>query len=153
MKYLKNEEASKDAVQYVFSKAIVEVDKYHIEHFKSWLYTIARNHCFMQLRNKNHPLPEDAIEKQGQALQEESYPDTLQRINEKEQLLNLLEEALHLLPPNQGECVSLFYLKNMSYRQVSEATGFDLLKVKSYIQNGKRNMRLIIEKKIRENAS
>jgi DNA-directed RNA polymerase specialized sigma24 family protein len=57
------------------------------------------------------------------------------------------------LPPNQRECVSLFYLNDRSYRQVSEATGFDLMKVKSYIQNGKRNMRLIIEKKIRENAS
>jgi RNA polymerase sigma-70 factor (ECF subfamily) len=153
MKYLKHEEEAKDAVQQVFSKAIVEVDKYPVQHFKSWLYTIARNHCFMQLRNKNYPLPEEAIDKNGKGIEPEQINETLQKIQEKEKLLILMEEALEHLQPNQRECVSLFYLQDMSYRQIEAATGHSLLKVKSFIQNGKRNIKLIIEKRLKENAS
>lgn len=153
MKYLKHEEEAKDAVQQVFSKTIVEVDKYPVEHFKSWLYTIARNHCFMQLRNKMHPLPEEAIEKSGKSLHAELFDETLGRIREKEKLLVLLEEALQDLQTNQRDCLSLFYLEKLSYRQISEKTGLSLLQIKSFIQNGKRNMRLMIEKKMKENAS
>ncbi|HQR02228.1 MAG TPA: sigma-70 family RNA polymerase sigma factor, partial [Ferruginibacter sp.] len=48
MKYLKNEEEAKDAVQQVFLKAIHELHKYKVEYFKSWIYMIAKNHCLMQ---------------------------------------------------------------------------------------------------------
>jgi RNA polymerase sigma factor (sigma-70 family) len=153
MKYLKLEEEAKDTVQQVFSKAIVEVDKYPVEHFKSWLYTIARNYCFMQLRNKMHPLPEDAIEKNGNVLHQELFEETLGRIKEKEKILEYLEDALQHLQTNQRECLSLFYLEKLSYRQIGEKTGLSLLQIKSYIQNGKRNMRLMIEKKMKEDAS
>ena len=153
MKYLKHEEEAKDAVQQVFSKAILEVDKYQIDHFKSWIYTVARNHCFMQLRHKIHALPEEAIENNNNLLFSENNTDTLTRIKEKEQLLSLLEDALQWLQPNQKECVSLFYLEQKSYRQICDATGFSILQVKSFIQNGKRNIRLVIEKKLKENAS
>jgi len=153
MKYLKHEEEARDAVQQVFSKTIVEIDKYHVEHFKSWLYTIARNHCFMQLRNKMYPLPEDAIEKEGNSMQQEIFDETLGRIKEKEKLLEYLEDAMQHLQTNQRECLSLFYLEKLSYRQIGEKTSLSLLQIKSFIQNGKRNMRLMIEKKMKENAS
>ncbi len=153
MKYLKHEEEARDAVQQVFSKTIVEIDKYPVEHFKSWIYTITRNYCFMQLRHKMHPLPEEAIEKNGHELQDEFSGDTLARIREKEKLLEYLEDSLGHLQPNQRECLSLFYLKKLSYRQIGEKTGLSLLQIKSFIQNGKRNMRLMIEKKMKENAS
>jgi len=153
MKYLKHEEEAKDAVQQVFSKTIVEIDKYPVEHFKSWIYTIARNYCFMQLRNKMHPLPEDAIETNGNSLHQEVFEETLGRIKEKEKLLEYLEDALQHLQNNQRECLSLFYLEKLSYRQIGDKTGLTLLQIKSFIQNGKRNMRLMIEKKMKEHAS
>src|SRR3954453_2659033 len=52
MKYLKNEEEAKDAVQQIFLKVITELKKYKVEYFKSWLYMVARNYCLMQLRDK-----------------------------------------------------------------------------------------------------
>jgi RNA polymerase sigma factor (sigma-70 family) len=121
--------------------------------FLAWLYTIARNYCFMQLRNKMHPLPEDAIEKNGNVLHQELFEETLGRIKEKEKILEYLEDALQHLQTNQRECLSLFYLEKLSYRQIGEKTGLSLLQIKSYIQNGKRNMRLMIEKKMKEDAS
>lgn len=149
-KYLKNQEEAKDAVQQVFSKVIQEVEKYPVPHFKSWLYTITRNHCFMLLRKKQVVLPEEYLEHQPLA-GPESWQENLQQIVEKERLLVLLEEALSNLTPNQQECVSLFYLQKLSYQQISAKTGFELLQVKSHIQNGKRNMRIFIEKKLKEN--
>jgi RNA polymerase sigma factor (sigma-70 family) len=153
IKYLKNEEAARDAVQQIFTKVITELDKYPVTHFKSWLYTIARNYCFMQLRHKTYNLPESSIDADGNHYKEEFYFDTLQRINEKEQLLKLLEDSLHELQPNQRECISLFYLDNMSYQRISERTGYSLLQIKSYIQNGKRNIKQMIEKRIQRNES
>ena len=137
-------------MQQVFSKVIQEVEKYPVPHFKSWLYTITRNHCFMLLRKKQVVLPEAYLEHQPLA-GPESWQENLQQIVEKERLLVLLEEALSNLTPNQQECVSLFYLQKLSYQQISAKTGFELLQVKSHIQNGKRNMRIFIEKKLKEN--
>jgi RNA polymerase sigma factor (sigma-70 family) len=153
LKYLKHEEEARDAVQQVFSKAIVELEKYPVTHFKSWIYTITRNYCFMQLRNKVYALPEDAIEQNNHLRSEETFHESLARIEEKEKLLNLLEDSLVHLQPNQRECVSLFYLEKLSYRQISEKTGLNFLQIKSFIQNGKRNIRLMIEKKLKENAT
>lgn len=150
IKYLKNQEEAKDAVQQVFSKVIQEVEKYPIPHFKSWLYTITRNHCFMLLRKKQVVVPETNLEPHTLE-RREFWQENLQQIVEKERLLELLEEALNNLTPNQKECVTLFYLQKLSYQQISAKTGFELLQVKSHIQNGKRNMRIFIEKKLKEN--
>jgi RNA polymerase sigma factor (sigma-70 family) len=153
MKYLKQEEAAKDAVQQIFSKVITEVDKYPIAHFKSWLYTIAKNHCFMQLRNKNHVLPETYLETKTDYIAEEWPFEPIEQIKEKEKMLALMELCLEKLHPNQKECLSLFYLHHYSYQKICQITGFTTMQVKSFIQNGKRNMRIMIEKSLKENES
>jgi RNA polymerase sigma-70 factor (ECF subfamily) len=153
LKYLKNEEEAKDAVQQVFTKVIIEIEKYPVEHFKSWIYTIARNYCFMQLRNKIIPLPEEAIDHSNGTHFSENPDSDIISLLEKEELLDLLNEALNELQPNQQQCVTLFYMYKKSYRQICQQTGFNILQVKSFIQNGKRNIRLLIEKKRKGNAS
>ncbi|HKZ68006.1 MAG TPA: sigma factor-like helix-turn-helix DNA-binding protein, partial [Chitinophagaceae bacterium] len=60
------------------------------------------------------------------------------------------ETALKELNPEQQQCVTLFYLQKKSYQEISDATGFTMLQVKSYIQNGKRNLKLLIEKKLKQ---
>ncbi len=153
LKYLKNEEEAKDAVQQVFSKVIAEVDKYPIEHFRSWIYTIARNHCFMQLRNKVHVLSEDALTSETHSGDVENPFSEQQMIEDKETLHILLDDALKELQPSQKQCISLFYLERKSYRQISDETGWSLMQIKSFIQNGKRNIRLMILKKWNKHAS
>lgn len=142
MKYLKNEEAAKDAVQQIFLKVIHELQRYPVQYFKSWLYTIARNHCLMQLR-KHDVKPVNDIKEN--IAEEENF---LQRELEKEKLLLLLEASLDELNDDQKTCITLFYLEKKSYQQISEQTGFSLLQVKSFIQNGKRNLKLLVEKKL-----
>ena len=142
MKYLKNEEESKDAVQQIFLKAITELGKYKVTYIKSWLYMVARNHCLMKLRDKNIFVPVE--EKTGLAANETDRKE----LADKEITLGMLETSLEELNPEQKTCVTLFYLQKKSYQEIVDTTGFNLLQVKSYIQNGKRNLKILVEKKM-----
>lgn len=144
MKYLKNEEASKDAVQQIFLKAITELGKYKVVYLKSWLYTVARNHCLMILRDKKVFV---SYEEKPSFL---FNVTDLVEINEKETTLNLLENSLKELNDEQKACVTLFYLQKKSYQEIADNTGYTIMQVKSFIQNGKRNLKLLIEKKMNQ---
>lgn len=146
MKYLKNEEEAKDCVQQVFLKVIQELQKYKVEYFKSWLYMVAKNHCLMRLRGKQGKIP---AELNNQPIAAPEEPD-IQGLLETDHTLDLMETALHELSTEQQQCVTLFYLQKKSYAEISEATGFSMMQVKSYIQNGKRNLKILIEQKLKD---
>ena len=150
MKYLKNEEEAKDSVQQIFLKVIQELQKYKVEYFKSWLYMVAKNHCLMKLREKQGRPVTELSERMTARPGTETDREALE---ENDYALSLMESSLRELNPEQQQCVILFYLQKKSYQQVSEATGFSMLQVKSYIQNGKRNLRLLMEKKLQEQQS
>jgi len=147
MKYLKNEAEARDAVQQVFLKVLTEVSKkYEITYFKSWLYMVAKNHCLMKLRAQQGKYVTEIQDYHVPSAGTEEREDLLQH----EQTFVYLEEALQELNEEQKQCVILFYLKKMSYQQVAQQTGYSMLQVKSYIQNGKRNLRIILEKKLKQ---
>jgi RNA polymerase sigma-70 factor (ECF subfamily) len=147
MKYLKNEEEAKDAVQQIFLKAITELHKYKVEYFKSWLYMVAKNHCLMNLRDKQHIVTTEIKEQMAVAPAEDN---SLSVHLEKNKQLELMNESLEELGKEQQLCVTLFYLDKKTYQQISDETGFSLMQVKSYIQNGKRNLKLLLEKKLNQ---
>ncbi|GGA95127.1 DNA-directed RNA polymerase sigma-70 factor [Puia dinghuensis] len=146
MKYIRNEEEARDCVQQIFVKVITELSKYRVEYFKSWIYTIARNHCLMKLRDQ-HGRQTQLSDSLLSAWDEEPGKN---RHWEKEQLLQWMSQALEELGNEQKLCVTLFYLEKRTYQEIASATGYTLMQVKSYIQNGKRNLKLSIEKKARE---
>lgn len=141
MKYLKDEEEAKDAVQQIFLKVITELPKYKVEFFKSWLYMIAKNLCLMRLRDSHG---KTAVELTDMPYEESN---TRTELIEKDKTLSLIEEGLQELNDEQKQCITLFYFAKKSYQQITDITGYNLLQVKSYIQNGKRNLKLIVEKK------
>lgn len=141
MKYLKNENNAKDAVQQVFLKAINEVPKYKITYFKSWIYMVAKNHCLMQLRNKNI-----SLEISDNTILEDETLD-LDIYIKKDVDLDLLAKSVQELSKEQRECVVMFYLEKKSYQEICEKTQYTSMQVKSNIQNGKRNLKNLIEKK------
>jgi len=146
MKYIKEEEEARDCVQQIFVKVITELPRYHVEFFKAWIYTIARNHCLMRLRDRHRH--QTTLSETMLAAWDEAGGNT--RHWEKEQLLQSMGQALEELGKEQKLCVTLFYLEKRSYQEIAASTGFSLMQVKSYIQNGKRNLKLLIEKRIRE---
>jgi len=140
MKYLKNEEDAKDCVQQIFIKIINELHKYKVDYFKSWIYMIAKNHCLMKLREKGKFTAE--LSENMASIPNET--DEKISLIEKDVLLNKMMIAIEQLNAEQKECVSLFYLQKKSYTEITEITGFTMLQVKSHIQNGKRNLKLMI---------
>ena len=147
MKYLKNEEEAKDCVQQIFLKVITELKKYRVDYFKSWLYMVAKNHCLMRIRDRQGKIPVELTERYMSTPQEDS---DMSGLLHNDHVIDLMSESLDELSVEQRQCVNLFYLQKKSYQEISEKTGFTMMQVKSYIQNGKRNLRLLIEKKLKE---
>jgi len=149
MKYLKNEEEAKDCVQQIFLKVITELRKYKLEYFKSWLYMVAKNHCLMKIRDRHGKIPVELTERNVQGAEEQA--DKLSLL-QNDQTIDLMNEALEELSPEQRQCVTLFYLQKKSYQEISDETRFTMMQVKSYIQNGKRNLKLMIERKLKNGS-
>ena len=143
MKYLKNEDESRDAVMNIFEKLLTDLKRHKIENFKSWLHSVSRNHCLMYLRaNKRFDLKYEETETE---FMEMHY--TLHHTEDKlpEESFSKLDDCIEKLADEQKQCVHLFYIEEKCYKEVAEQTGYDMNKVKSYIQNGKRNLKLCME--------
>lgn len=138
MKYLKNNALAEDAVQQVFLKALTSLPEEEIQNFKGWLYILTRNHCFQQLRDKRYNVEIEGV----QIAEEKETENELIKTFDTSKI----NEALSLLAAEQRNCIQLFYLKKLSYQQIMEQTGYNFMQVKSYIQNGKRNLKLILMK-------
>lgn len=148
MKFLNDEEKSKDAVMEIFEKVIYELHRHEISNFSSWLHSLARNFCLMQLRSEKS-IQEKAIEWKNSELLFMELSDNMHQNYasiEKEMLLQKLELAVEQLNNEQKRCIQLFYFEQKSYHEIAEITGYDLKKVKSFLQNGKRNLENIMRK-------
>lgn len=151
VKYLKNEEDARDAVQQIFLKMLSEINRHEIQYFRAWIYQVTKNYCLMQLRQNHMRYKEEISDKHMGGLGE--VPEDKQVFIEKDTLLENMKQAMALLNEEQQVCVQLFYLQKKSYQEIAGQTGYSLLQVKSYIQNGKRNLKLLLEKQQRANKS
>ena len=142
LKYLGDPEAAKDAVMAIFEELASKLHKYDISHFKGWLFTLAKNYCLMQLRSSGR-LPTKPLDD----LVHSADYEHLDIDHEKEHRLNQLTECLSALPPQQRKAVELFYFQGRCYKEIASTTGLEWNKIRSLIQNGKRNLKLCIEKK------
>lgn len=144
LKYLKDREQSKDAVNQIFEKLIIEIPKFKIQNFRSWLYVVTKNHCLMEIR-KNQ-----SEKKQFEKFSADFYMESTSishPIDEERdsKLEKKLQECIEKLKKEQQKCVQLFYYGQKCYREIANHMGIDEKKVKSYIQNGKRNLKICIE--------
>lgn len=140
MKYLKDKEQAQDAVQQVFLKALTHLPQGEIQNFKGWLYILMRNHCLQLLRDKTYLTAEDALQYVPAAA------DAREELLLHDYTLEQMNEALTKLVAEQKTCITLFYLQKKSYQQITDATGFTFAQVKSHIQNGKRNLKIALQK-------
>ena len=142
LKYLKDPEQAKDSVMAIFEELTLKLRKHEVAHFRAWLHQLARNHCLMFLRsprNKNSlPLPEE--------LMHSVETEHLNAVMEKEQNLQDMSNCLEQLNTEQKQVVTSFYLEERSYQEIAEETGMDWNRVRSLIQNGRRNLRICMDK-------
>ncbi len=137
MKYLKDVDNAKDATMQIFEKLITDLPRHEVQVFKAWLYRVAQNHCLMILRSNNH------LTKSVDVFSENSveFIDELHLKVEKEIQLTKMEDSLKDLNEDQRRCVEMFYLEKKTYIEIMQETGFNFMQVKSFIQNGKRNLK------------
>lgn len=145
MKYLKNEEDSKDAVMEVFEKLLTELMRHEVENFQAWLFFVAKNHCLMKLRKEK-----------AQLNQKDGYENFVKDVMEIQDNTHLTEGALVIqmeeklrngltcLKEEQKICIELYYFENKSYQEIAEQSGYSMMQVKSFLQNGKRNLKLYL---------
>jgi RNA polymerase sigma factor (sigma-70 family) len=142
LKYLKQPESSRDAVMHIFEELVEKLKKHEVDNFKSWVYTLARNHCLMQLRTPKNLKTTEFKADIMQSEEDVHLNGALQR----EENLEKMERCLQTLSAEQKITVELFYLQNKCYKEIAELTGLEWNKVRSYIQNGRRNLKICMEK-------
>ncbi len=147
LKYLKDTEQAQDAVLDIFNHLFEQLLKYKIDDFKSWLLTVTRNYCLKQIKDHNRYTPVEFINQNILSINFMENEHEIDHHIDKEKQIEKLEEALTKLKPEQKECISMFYIEDKSYQDISEITGYTIKKVKSYIQNGKRNLQILMTKK------
>ena len=149
MKYLKNPAASQDALMNIYEELIDKVIRHDIIEFKPWLYMLVRNHCLMVLRKEKSTEKKfgDFSIDQINNVQNDCFVHLTNEAENTEQLESELADCLDGLKKEQQECVRLFYIKEKAYKEVAEITKYELKKVKSFIQNGKRNLKKCLEEK------
>jgi len=145
-KYLRDEDESKDAVMQIFEELVVKLRSHSVDNFRSWLHSVARNHCLMHLRS-NRLQTEGVDYFEDGSMENEPFEHQSDEPFELEQNLSKMTDCLETLSDEQKTSIRLFYLEEKCYKEITDLTGYDLNKVKSYIQNGKRNLKICIEKK------
>jgi RNA polymerase sigma factor (sigma-70 family) len=142
LKYLKQPENAQDSAVAIFEELVAKIPKHNIDNFKGWLYTLTKNHCLMRIRSgkKAHTVNIDA------ELMHSEDPMHLNGVLEREENLAQLEYCMGELAAEQRQVIALFYMEGKCYNEISVDTGIEWNKVRSYIQNGRRNLKLCIEK-------
>jgi RNA polymerase sigma-70 factor (ECF subfamily) len=145
LKYLHDREDARDAVMDIFEKLIIEFKIYVIRDIKSWLYVLTKNYCLMELRKRQSG--EHRIRKWQD--QQPEFMETIHELHpiDKESIKDeaKLKKCMEHLAAEQKECIRLFYFDNRSYREIASALDLDEKKVKSHLQNGKRNLKICLE--------
>jgi len=142
LKYLPDPETAKDAVMAVFEELAQKLLRHEVENFRGWLYTLAKNHCLMQLRSSKR-IKTSELDPERMQMEQDVH---LNGMLEKEGHLDKLSKCLETLSPEQKSTVELFYLQDKSYKEIEKLTGLDWNKVRSLIQNGRRNLKMCMEK-------
>ena len=143
----KEPEDAKDCVLNIFEELVNKLKKHEVDNFKGWLYQLSKNHCLMKLRKqKTVPVPiAIGIDLSFMQSEENVHPDVEL---EKEENFKQMQYCLGQLNEQQRQAVELFYLNNKCYKEIAEITAIEINKVRSFIQNGRRNLKICMESRL-----
>ncbi len=150
LKYFKEPESAKDAVMNIFEELVPKLKKYEVENFKGWLYRLASNHCLMKLRKDKTGLKQ--VDADVMHFSGNMHPDDESDWLDKEMQLTMMQYCIEQLSGDQKQVIQLFYLKEKSYQEISAETETDINKIRSYIQNGRRNLKNCMEQEALKKA-
>ena len=148
LKYLRDRDLAKETVMKVFEKLMIDLPSANVKVFKPWLYVVTKNYCLMELRSCKSSREREKIcaDNQPSFMEQD---DSLHPISENDNrvVMDALQDCITRLNEQQRSCIEMFYFQELTYQQIAESTSTDLNKVKSFIQNGKRNLKICLEHK------
>ena len=144
LKYLEQVEDAEDAVINIYEEIFQKISNYQVENFKTWIYSVAKNHCLQVLRKEKNKFFKEI---DCSVMDSEEFEHLIDVTDDtgKQEALNF---CLETLPVAQRRCIEYFYFESFSYADIVDKTGYALNKVKSFIQNGKRNLKICILKTV-----
>lgn len=146
VKYLGDRDDARDATMQIFEKLVSDLPGQEIRQFKSWLYVLTKNHCLMEIRSKKSSDRRlEGFKTEQEFMESEQVLHPIDR--EDKSIEQALKECIDKLKAEQRQCIELFYYKKMCYREISGSLGMAEKKVKSLLQNGKRNLKICLESK------
>jgi RNA polymerase sigma-70 factor (ECF subfamily) len=146
LKYLSNRSDAQDATMHVFEKLVTELPKHEVTNFKSWLYVMTKNHCFMELRSrKTDEKRLEGLKTEQEFMESEGELHPLDK--EEGSVEDALKVCIEKLKADQKACIELFYYQKKCYQEIADELKMDEKKVKSFLQNGKRNLKICLEGK------
>lgn len=141
LKYLKDPDEAQDAVMSIFEELVGKLKQHSVDHFKSWLYTLAKNHCLMKLRSQKK-MPMAKMDEEFVQSEEDLH---LRDVLDREEHFRQLDECMEQLQEDQRKVIEAFYLQGKCYNEISAETGIEWKSVRSYLQNGRRNLKICME--------
>ena len=144
----KSRETAEDLMQEVFLKALLSLSDQN-ENLRAWLYKVARNACFNELRNRKREVEMDPaagadVYAAGAGKKSQnSLTDILIRNEQKK----MLYEAMLKLPDRQREILELFYFSEMSMKQIAEIMKLTPQNVRVLAYRAKKQLREYMEVK------
>ena len=144
LKYLQHAEKAQDAVMQLYENLSGRLNRYEINVFRTWLYSVAKNHCLQELRKTKHEI---SVDFDFQDMESDMILHLFDEGRDEEQF-EALQKCMEQLPEPQRVSISKFFMEEMSYADIADATGYHLKSIKSHIQNGKRNLKICIEKQL-----
>ncbi len=142
LKYLGEPEIAKDAVMDIFEELAQKLLRHEVGNFRGWLYTLAKNHCLMKLRSSRRTKIQSFDPDHMQTAEDLHLKDKI----EQESQFQRLSACIETLPADQRTVIQLFYLQDKCYKEIEAATGLEWNKVRSHIQNGRRNLKICMQR-------
>lgn len=146
LKYLNDADKAQDAVMQLFEQLLPKVSQYEIQVFRTWLHSVVKNHCLQILRKESR---EVVVDFRTDLMESDDILHLLDDEEPDSERMDALKRCMEKLPEEQKVSLTCFFMEEMSYADIVETTGYTLSRVKSYIQNGKRNLKICIEKQMK----
>lgn len=146
LKYFENRDDAKDAVNKIFELLITEIPKFEIQNFKSWLFVVTKNFCLMEIRKQKSVQKKWEKYSNEIRMESEEFSHPIDEAS-RETLEKGLKDCIEGLKKEQQQCISMFYFEELCYKEIAERLKLEQNKVKSFIQNGRRNLKICLEEK------
>jgi RNA polymerase sigma-70 factor (ECF subfamily) len=143
LKYLADADKAQNAVMQIFEDVFPKILLYEVKTFRTWLYSVAKNHCLQTLRKKTNEI---FVDFNSKIMESDEILNLLNDDDAEEERKGILKRCIGKLPDTQRNAILRFFVEDMSYQDIVDNDGYTVNQVKSYIQNGKRNLKICIEK-------